>query len=217
MTEYEPQDWRTQNMNPTTQESQVTEQENPAVAKLREAFDVARNAIIDGSELAKQVAELNTSVVALRTEVVSLQHDLEYVRNRNRELDEQVTQVRQARDEAIADASGQRQRADKAESDLSAVLRDSEALRTSLSGMYDRVDAAKRDRDDAEMRALEMEEKLKAAEAKLSKVEGMLREVFSYGYQPEGLDKLHDLKPEQPRTETGQFKPSYEAGSQGTF
>ncbi len=211
MTDYRDWDRTVKHPDETqTQERQVeTTQELPAVSKLREAFDTARNALIEGSELARIVSDLRTTVGNLTSEVGALQRDLEYVRNRNRELDEQVTQVRQARDEAIADASGQRQRADKAESDLSAALRDSEALRTSLSGMYDRVDAAKRDRDDAEMRALELEEKLKAAEDKLAVIEGV------FGKSPEVKPVPHYEV--QPRDEVGKFKPSYEAGSQGTY
>jgi chromosome segregation ATPase len=206
--------------NPQTQEPKVNEtvQELPAVAKLREAFDTARNALIDGSELAKQVGEMSITVQTLKGEVSSLQRDLEYVRNRNRELDEQVTQVRRARDEAMADASEQRVKADGLQKQLETEQIANEGLRVSLSGMYDRIDALKKERDDAQMAQMEMEDKLKAAEAKLAKI----AEMFGSGETSVNQDKPKPHYETQPRDEVGKFQPieepkNYGSGSQGSF
>lgn len=214
------EEWVKSIYQPQPQEPQVSEttEELPAVSKLREAFDTARNAIIDGSELAKQVAELNTSVVALRTEVVSLQRDLEYVRSRNRELDEQVTNVRQARDNALADVSS-----------LQAKLYDVDSRRTqaesrvqdqveSINQLRQQIESMSKERDDAMGMALEYESKLKEAQAKLAKVEA----VFMVDKQPsEAKPVPHYLV--QPRDEeTKQFRSfdepkPYDSGSQGSF
>jgi chromosome segregation ATPase len=193
------------------QETPVTDtQELPAVAKLREAFDTARNALIDGSELAKQVAELRQSVSSLNSEVNELHRDLEYVRNRNKELDEQVTQVRQARDAAIGEAQRNDQRANQAEASLSDAQRRIEELERQLSGMYDRLDSAKKDRDDAEIKAMELEDQLKTAEAKLAKIEEAMHGVKSAEEPVKPLPHYTT----QPRDEVGKFEPIYPQGSQ---
>ena len=89
------------------------------MSKLREAFDTARNAVIEGTELAKQDEELRFSIcllLELGSEVACLQRDLEYIRSRNnRELDEQVTEVRWQRDNAISEGLAHKDRADSAE------------------------------------------------------------------------------------------------------
>lgn len=200
MSDYQP-DRDAENVYPQTQENPVTEQENPAVSKLREAFDTARNAIIEGSELAKLVVELRSQVNGLGIEVGSLQRDLEYIRNRNRELDEQVTQVREARDRALADVATQRHRADTNESEQYKSQEIITRLREELAYTARDLDNAKKTRDDAEYKAIELEDKLKIAEAKLAQMQAIICPV------------VEPVKAEQPRAEDGQFRP-YESGSQ---
>jgi chromosome segregation ATPase len=186
-----------------------TTQENPAVSKLREAFDTARNAIIEGSELAKVVGELRSTVSMLQSELQSLQRDLEYVRNRNRELDEQVTAVRAARDEAIANANQQQERAVRAEAALEKATLENESQNRRLSEMYDRIDALKRERDDAELKAMDLEDRLKAAQAKLTTIEALFVGQTTGATQEKPKPHWED----QPRAETGEFQ-SFDRGSQ---
>jgi chromosome segregation ATPase len=199
-----------------TQETQVEHetQENPAVSKLREAFDTARNAIIEGSELAKQVEELSLSVRNLTLEVSSLQRDLEYVRSRNRELDEQVTQVRQARDNAISEAQGHSQRANVAEAALADALHRLESMARAHDVEVMRFTDLATQRDDAMVMALEYETKLKEAEAKLAKIEeamhGIKSDAKAEAQKPHWVD--------QPRDEVGKFEPTeYKTGTQGNY
>lgn len=223
-------DWRdvvrAATIDTTTQETPVTDQENPTVSKLREAFDAAKNAIVEGTELAKQVEELRRNVSSLNSEVLLLQRDLEYIRSRNRELDEQVTEVRRQRDNASADAATQHQRADAAESDLHTARVENMRLTSELNTLYNRMREQERERDDALTMALEYEGKFKEAAAKLAKI----GEAF-------GLDETKDVagsitgrmdpKPVphyevQPRDEVGKFQPFepeniHPAGSQGQF
>jgi uncharacterized coiled-coil DUF342 family protein len=175
------------------QETTVTEQENPAVSKLREAFDAAKNAIVEGTELAKLVTELRGQVNSLQLEVGRFQRDMEYLRDRNKELDEQVTQVRRQRDEAIADASEQRGK---------------------VLGMEAKIDAIAKERDDAMVMALEYESKLKAAEAKLATIEALFGSGAGQGNaKPEAKPVPHYV--DQPRDEVGKFQPTtYDRGSQ---
>jgi chromosome segregation ATPase len=207
--------------NPQPQETTVTEQENPAVSKLREAFDTARNAIIEGSELAKQVTELQGIVNTLRSETTSLQRDLEYIRNRNRELDEQVMQVRQSRDEAIQDASNQRARAYTAEQERDSAREVLQHMDRRVETLEAQVASVSRERDDAMVMALEYETKFKEAAAKLAKIEEAMHGVKSEEKPVEQKPLPHYVT--QPRDEeTKQFRPfdepkTYDSGSQGSF
>jgi len=198
---------------PQPQESQVNEtvQENPTVSKMREVFDASIDAVLKGTELQKTVTELSVSVQSLQSQIGTLQRDLEYIWNRNRELDEQVSQVRAARDEAMFQASTQSQRANKAEVALAEEQAQSSDLRSQLSGMYDRIDALKKERDDAQMAQMEMEDKLKAAEAKLAKI----AEMFGSGEASVEQEKPKPHYETQPRDEVGKFQPTtYNRGSQ---
>jgi chromosome segregation ATPase len=219
------QDWRdivrAANIDTTTQEQNVdTTQELPAVSKLREAFDTARNALIDGSELAKLVAELSNTVTSLRSEVVSLQRDLEYIRNRNRELDEQVTEVRRQRDQAIGEAHGYKDRAMSAETQVA----DKNAYIAALNDRVDSLSAAlkgtERERDDAIVMALEYETKWKAVDAHLNKLKVLFGEAFGEPKTEEVPNKAVPHYEVQPRDEVGKFQEmpkAYDAGSQGQF
>lgn len=197
----------------TQEKTPVTDQENPAVSKLREAFDTARNALIEGSELAKQVENLRFQVISLKESVDSLTGDLQYVRNRNKELDEQVTQVRRSRDEAMADASEQRSRAEKAEADLR--FADEAITQADMrnSGLRVALDDVERERDDAMTMALEYEGKFKEAQAKLAKIEAVFDNAF--GVTTQEAPKPVPHYEVQPRDEVGKFQPmTYPQGSQ---
>lgn len=190
----------------------MTEQENPAMSKLREAFDVARNAIIEGTELAKIVHDLQGKVLDLGNEVVNLQRDLEYNRNRNRELDEQVTQVRQSRDAAMTEANQQRDRATTAEATIASMEESAKWMAERINVQARALDDVKKERDDAMVMALEYESKWKVAEAKLAKIEEAMYGVKSAEV---AVEKPKPHWEEQPRDEVGKFQPTtYTSGSQ---
>jgi chromosome segregation ATPase len=217
------QSTQTQETNPVTEQTPNPSPENPAVSKLKEAFDTARNAILEGTELAKLVGELRASVNALGIEVSSLQRDLEYLRGRNRELDEQVTEVRRQRDQAIADATTQHHRADVAENELATTKHSLEDANILINGYVSRLMEASKSRDDAELRAMELEDQLKVAEGKLAAVQKMAEAVFGKVIeQPKSAEapthSFADMPQpvEQPRDERGQFQPLPQ-GSQGTY
>ena len=208
--------------NPQTQENKVSEQEqeNPVVSKLQEAFNAAKNAIVEGTELAKIVHDLQGKVHELGGEVVDLQRNLEYVRSRNRELDEQVTQVRQARDKAITDASEQRQRAEKAEGIITGMEESAKWMTDRINVQARALDDARKERDDAMSMALEYESKLKDALAKLASIEALFTKPLSEGTPEPSKPVPHYLV--QPRDEVGKFQPieepkTYGSGSQGSF
>lgn len=196
-----------------------TTQENPTVSKMREVFDASIDAVLKGTELQKTVTELSASVLALKGEIGSLQRDLEYIRNRNRELDEQVSQVRAARDQALADNVRIADKLAMAESERDTAQRDNQELTQRSSALYDRIDALKKERDDAQMAQMEMEDRLKAAQGKLAEIQASMAKVFGASVSVE-VDKQVTISPkphyvDQPRDEVGKFQPTtYDRGSQ---
>lgn len=205
------------------------EQENPAVSKLREAFDTARNAILEGSALAVQVQELQGIVNTLRSETTLLQLDLEYIRNRNKELDEQVTEVRRQRDSAFGNLSIQQERADRAEGQCNYLQNQVNNMTRLYDAEVTRSTDLIRERDDAMVMALEYETKFKEATAKLARVELVLGDIFNARVVPiqEVVEEANRPKPhyvDQPRDEVGKFQPieepkpqTYGSDSQGSF
>jgi len=126
----------------------VSEEQMRSVA---ETFERMRDAIINSSKLAEEVAELRVSVEGLRQEV-------EKARSTNRWLDEQVTQLRQARDLVFAERN-------KAQADLIEMTADRDRLqrhadnqRAELERLNRELSESKRLRDDAELRVMELEE-----------------------------------------------------------
>jgi chromosome segregation ATPase len=213
----------TQETNPVTEQIPNPSPENPAVSKLREAFDTARNAILEGTELAKLVGELRASVNVLNTEVGALQRDLEYLRNRNKELDEQVSEVRRQRDQAIQESNDYAAKYYNAAKELNHATEHGENQRIEIARMNEALASMHKSRDDAELRAMELEDRLKAAEGKLAEVQKMAEAVFGKVIeQPKSAEaSVHSFADmpqpvEQPRDERGQFQPLPQ-GSQGTY
>ena len=200
------------------QETVVEEQtqENPAVSKLREAFDAAKNAIVEGTELAKIVHDLQGKVLDLGNNVLSLQRDLEYTRSRNKELDEQVTEVRRQRDNAISEGLAHKDRADSAEAAREQLVGMVSRLNTELENALNRIRTEQQRADEAQLKQMELEDQLKSAQAKLGVIEGL----FGKSPQVEANPKPVPHYLEQPRDEVGKFQPfdegkSYPHGSQG--
>lgn len=98
---------------PMNEVPSLTQEEQADMNALSDAFDRARNAVINASQLAKDVAALREEVSAIRTEaeqqVASLREEVEALRaessglrERNAMLDEHLVHARQQRDDAQA-------------------------------------------------------------------------------------------------------------------
>lgn len=138
----------------------VNEQE---INMVREIFEKMANAVIDMSRASNDIA-------ALRSEIESLKEDVRVVRDRNRELDAEVAEVRRQRDEAVKelervrqDAAGDHQMLVDTEHALKNVRRDLETAQADLV-------QARRDRDDASYKNLEYVERAEKAEKALATV-----------------------------------------------
>jgi chromosome segregation ATPase len=124
------------------------------------------------------LSQLQVDFDNLKTQVRELSESLERQRNRNSYLDAELSEVRAARD-------GYKVERDKAVADNDSLVSKNEVqageLRTlaeSNARLVDRLNQANRDRDDAELKAMELEDKLKVAEDKLSEIRDMARSTF---------------------------------------
>ena len=127
--------------------------------------------------------------------------------------------MRAARDNAIALVQEQRQRAETAEAAVSQMRGMNETQGYNIARLQEQLESTKRERDDAMMMALEYETKLKAAEAKLAKIEEAMHGVKA---QEAEVEKPKPHYVDQPRDEVGKFQPieeakTYDSGSQGSF
>ena len=73
---------------------QLTTEEVSQMRVISDAFDKARNAVLEGSKLSREIAALRAEFEAFKTEMQSL-------RERNATLDEALTNTRRQRDEAL--------------------------------------------------------------------------------------------------------------------
>jgi vacuolar-type H+-ATPase subunit I/STV1 len=137
--------------------------EDSEMSHVRSVFDRAANAIVQASELAKQVASLTEQMDLLRK-------DIEYVRQRNIELDNLLNDVRQARDHAQSEAS----RLTQTNADLSrentSLTYERDNLTDKLKTANDTISTLRRERDDAAIEAMRLQEELDKVKAKLDDI-----------------------------------------------
>lgn len=138
--------------------------------KVRQIFDRGINAIVDASRLASQVQELSNQLDGLRA-------DLDKVRQQNAWLDEQLLRVRQERDKANADATQARmdfEDASRANGSLKASL---EQAASALDSLYQQIADLTRERDDAQLRVMELEDQVSKLKGKIEKFLALADEI----------------------------------------
>jgi chromosome segregation ATPase len=151
------------------------------------------------------LSQLQVDFDNLKTQVRELSESLERQRNRNSYLDAELSEVRAARD-------GYKVERDKAVADNDSLVSKNEVqageLRTlaeSNARLVDRLNQANRDRDDAELKAMELEDKLKVAEDKLSEIRDMARSTFGL------VEPAPTVVPTPPQVETGLVNPTLQS------
>ena len=126
------------------------------------------------------MSQLQADVDMLRTTVQSLQSDAERLRNQNAGLDEALFHARQARHELEAKAKAAEESAMIASAASKTAIRSRDYAESQLADTKSALTQALDERDEAQFRVLELEDKLKAAEGKLAKVQ----EVFGIVTEP---------------------------------
>lgn len=153
------QDGNTATISPVPSEDEMN--------KLRQWFDNGLNAIVQATELAKVVE-------SLKVEVEGMRHEIATVRDNNRWLDEQLSGVRKARDEAIETVAQLR-------TELSRTLQERAQLQSmvdedgrTIQALRDKTTTILKERDDALLEAMQAREDLDKANAKLASIKASL-------------------------------------------
>lgn len=148
-----------------TQVSPIVQEDD--MSKVRELFDRAANAIVQASELAKQVNELSASVDALR-------RDVERMRSQNEWLDSQLADTRRQRDEAIRENGTLRDTASADARTIADLRMTVDANAIKVADLSNALAHERSARDDAELHAMDLEDKLTIANATLEKIKASL-------------------------------------------
>ncbi len=124
------------------------------------------------------MSQLHADVDMLRQTVASLQADTDRLRSQNNALDEALNHSRSVRDQQGQRIDELNQGLAETERRLIEVTDERNKLTLSNQQYHDDLEAAHKAKDDAEFRALELEDKLASAEAKLAKVAELHRTLF---------------------------------------
>ncbi len=146
-------------------------EEDQEMARVREIFERALNAIVSATQLAKEVDSLRGDVSSLRSEI-------DNVRAYNQRLDVELTATREQRDQALRDKSAAIGELNQARVELNQTQKDRDDWRVSHDTVAEVHESLKREHDNVQMQALELEEENKSLKAQLEKVKAV------FGIQP---------------------------------
>lgn len=153
------QDGNTATISPVPSEDEMN--------KLRQWFDNGLNAIVQATELAKVVE-------SLKVEVEGMRHEIATVRDNNRWLDEQLSNVRTQRDQAKTELEQVNSELVQVKSQKSYAEEQCVRTQTELAYVQDQLIQVRKDRDEAQFNALAVVEKLDEANAKLASIKASL-------------------------------------------
>ena len=166
------------------------------MSKIADTFGRMRDAVISASQLASEVANLRVTVDGLRRE-------MEDYRQSNRWLDQQVTELRQARDQALRDKSATVDILNEVTKDRDGLRVHSENQREQLARLNDEVARLRKERDDAQFLAEVLREERNELDERIHAIDLALHPVVKEPKADESLPRYG----EQPRSEGGQFQP----------
>ncbi len=165
--------------NMAIQVSPVSEED---MSKARQVFEQALNSIVSLSQLSKDVE-------VLRQQVNDLTNTVNRYRSQIDTLDDALYRTRQERDEAVRRANSEQEMRLAAERSQ----HDAEQARDHLQGvtaqLTDTVNRVSKERDDAQYKVMELEEKLAMANDRLNDIKSMAMDAF-------GLTIKEEPKPE---------------------
>lgn len=151
--------------------------------KVKDILQRAADAIVG-------MSQLSADVDMLRQTVSGLQADTERLRSQNNALDEALNYSRGERDRQASKLNETEQRCHNLELENHGQMEQLSKLDLANGQLQIDLDLTRKAKDDAEFHNLELEDKLKAAEAKLAKVAELHRVLFP----PEpGIEIYHNM------------------------
>lgn len=164
----------------------------PQAEEIRQAQNVFQRA----ADAILQLGELRSAVADLQRSVSQMQHDMDRLRQTNNSLEEALTHSRAARQELERQNNDLHVELSNVKNELTQVSRDRDYHQQAAQTLeVERNDARKRG-DDAELRVMELEDKLKDAEGKLNTLQESFRKIFGQIEQPKAT-------PPEPKREYG--------------
>jgi len=185
--------------NTATQVSPIVEEHE--VSYIRTVFDKAANAIVQASELAKEVNSLREQVEALRK-------DMEYVRQRNVELDNLLNDVRQARDHAQAEAHRLTQVNAEITTQNTSLTYERDNLSDKLKTANDTISTLRRERDDAAIEAMRLQEELDKVMVKFNDIVSFAKGLVAENAPPAPVPQPEPVPVSEPQTGYGYEPPA---------
>lgn len=181
-----------------------------ALERMSEAFNAARDAFINASRLAGDVRELKVTVE-------TLQRDLEHTKSHNMELDNLLANTRSQRDDALAQVNDWRNRHHALESEHGVLEANHQDLQKAHQELDSNFQQVKRERDEANMEVIRLEDQLAAAKKQIEEfkahIEGVQR-LFTPSITPQVTETKEapplprqdgTLQPRDP--DNGHFRP----------
>ena len=159
--------------------------------KVRSIFEQGLNSIIG-------IAQISKDVATLRDELTSLKNDLDYVRGRNRELDQALAEVRSQRDTAMSERDNARAEIDTGRRALTEALAIVENLKHDLETTRNELNHVRTDRDQAYVAWHNAEQAKDDAESKLLDIKEFASRAFGLAEPP----KPEPVKPAEPQVLT---------------
>lgn len=147
---------------------------------VRETFTKVMDVLQQGTELEASYKALSETVSSLRQEIESVRGEMQTLRDTNHWLDSQITELRQQRDQAKGEAADLQGRLVQASHDRDNYSAQANTLNEQVSVVCRQRDEARKERDDALMRQLALEEEANALRAKLAQIEA----VFAKPQEP---------------------------------
>ncbi len=178
--------------------------EDAEMGKVRAIFEHALNAIVQASQLSKDMT-------ALRAEFDSLKSEIDSVRAHNVQLDNELVATREARDQYARDKAAAISELNTTKAELDSAKYNADAWRNNHESLTTQHEALKREHDNVQMQALELEEENKALKAQLEKVKAVFgiqpRDVSSGQWQSPAsvLQEATAEQADAPRTGTDPF------------
>lgn len=151
------------------------------------------------------MSQLQADVDMLRSTVQSLQADTERLRSQNAGLDEALFQSRNARNAANAELEATKLALRQAEQDKDHYKHDCELHVSTIQNLSQSLEQTKHERDDHGFRVMELEEQVKALQAKLDAIHDGYRSIF--GDEPKAMQVPVPIYRSEPTSSTTASEP----------
>ena len=173
------------------------------MSKVAEIFGQMRDAVIGASKLASEVNELRNAVGMLRNELESL-------RSTNRWMDGQITELRVARDEALATCNRQATEIVNLRNDGDSLQVHCDNQRETLARLNAQVEGLRKERDDALFKVEELNEAGQTLQDKLDRIVGLVCPPKVVEASPPSVEQPRDPETQQFKSWDKDDRPSYE-------